>query len=84
MGTLRAVLMSALCALWAAGGERIFATRARFRTGLRYVISKTWSVELRYAWQQLRAVGTSCETTDQFTEFRLKSAFRIHDLLKAR
>ena len=48
------------------------------------MINKTWSVELRYAWQRLRSVDTSYRTTDQFIELRVRSAFRIRYLLKSR
>ena len=65
--------------------DQFYAQRARYTVGLGYVMDKNWTVELRYAQQQSRAtVGTDLETTDHFLEFRLKSSFRIADLLKGR
>lgn len=64
--------------------EQFFAKKARYTVGLGYVMNKSWTIELRYARQQLREVDTSYKTTDQFIELRVKSSFRILDLLKGR
>ncbi len=65
--------------------EEFFAERARFTAGLGYVFSKSWTAELRYAWQRSRDnVGMDFQTTDQFIEFRIKTRVRIRDLVKSR
>ena len=65
--------------------EELFAKRARYTVGLGYVLNTSWTIELRYAWQQQRdTIGADLRTTDQFIEFRIKSSFRITDLLKGR
>jgi hypothetical protein len=65
--------------------EELFAERARYSVGLGYVFDKAWTLELRYARQQFRdTIGANFRTTDHFIELRLKSSFRIIDLLKGR
>ena len=65
--------------------EELFAERARYSVGLGYVFDKAWTLELRYARQEIRdTIGANFRTTDHFIELRLKSSFRIIDLLKGR
>jgi hypothetical protein len=65
--------------------EELFAERARYSVGLGYVFDKAWTLELRYARQRLRdTIDADLRTTDHFIELRIKSSFRIVDLLKGR
>ena len=65
--------------------EELFAKQARYSAGLGYVFDKAWTLELRYARQEIRdTIGADLRTTDHFIELRLKSSFRIIDLLKGR
>jgi hypothetical protein len=65
--------------------EELFTKQARYSAGLGYVFDKAWTLELRYARQELRdTIDADLRTTDHFIELRLKSSFRIIDLLKGR
>jgi hypothetical protein len=65
--------------------EELFAERARYSVGLGYVFDKAWTLELRYARQRLRdTIDADLRTTDHLIELRIKSSFRIVDLLKGR
>lgn len=65
--------------------QELFAKQARYSAGLGYVFNKSWTAELRYARQESRdTIGADVETTDHFIELRLKSSFRIVDLVKGR
>jgi len=53
--------------------------------GLGYVSGKSWTGELRYSLLRMRdTVDADLETTDHFIELRVKSSFRIVDLIKGR
>ena len=65
--------------------EELFTKQARYSAGLGYVFDTSWTLELRYARQEIRdTIGADLRTTDHFIELRLKSSFRIIDLLKGR
>ena len=65
--------------------QDFYAQQARYSAGIGYVFNKQWTLELRYARQRLRnTVDENLQPTDQFIEIRLKSSFRIVDLLKSR
>ena len=65
--------------------EELFTKQARYSAGLGYVFDTSWTLELRYARQELRdTIDADLRTTDHFIELRLKSSFRIIDLLKGR
>ena len=65
--------------------QEFYAQQARYSAGIGYVFNKQWTLELRYARQQLRnTIDEGLRTTDQFIELRLKSSFRIVDLMKSR
>ena len=65
--------------------QELYAQQARYSAGIGYVFNKQWTLELRYARQRLRnTVDENLQPTDQFIEIRLKSSFRIVDLLKSR
>ena len=65
--------------------QELYAQQARYSAGIGYVFNKQWTLELRYARQQLRnTINESLQPTDQFIELRLKSSFRIVDLMKSR
>ena len=66
--------------------QEFYAQQARYSAGIGYVFNKQWTLELRLCetavaqHHRARASGT----TDQFIELRLKSSFRIVDLMKSR
>jgi len=65
--------------------EGLFAKQARYSAGLGYVFDKKWTIEMRYARLRMRdTIGADVQTTDHFIELRVKSSFRIVDLLKGR
>ncbi len=65
--------------------EELFAKQARYSAGLGYVFDKSWTIELRYARLRMRdTIDADLQTTDHFIELRVKSSFRIVDLLKGR
>ena len=65
--------------------EELFTKQARYSAGLGYVFGKSWTIELRYAQLRMRdTIDAGLHTTDHFIEFRVKSSFRIADLLKGR
>ncbi len=65
--------------------QELYAQQARYSAGIGYVFNKQWTLELRYARQQLRStINENLRPTDQFIELRLKSSFRIVDLVKSR
>jgi len=65
--------------------QEFYAQQALYSAGIGYVFNKAWTLELRYARQNSRdTIGANLETTEQFIELRLKSSFRIVDLLKSR
>jgi hypothetical protein len=65
--------------------EELFAKQTRFSAGLGYVFDKSWTLEVRYAQLRMRdTIGADLQTTDHFIELRLKSSFRIVDLIKGR
>lgn len=65
--------------------EELFTKQTRFTAGLGYVIDKSWTLELRYAQLRMRdTIDADLQTTDHFIELRVKSSFRIVDLLKGR
>ena len=65
--------------------EGLFTKQTRFTAGLGYVFDKSWTLELRYAQLRMRdTIDADLQTTDHFIELRVKSSFRIIDLLKGR
>ena len=65
--------------------EELFANQARYSAGLGYVFDKSWTAELRYAGHRLRdTIDANVRTTEHFIELRVKSSFRIVDLIKGR
>ena len=63
----------------------LLAQQNRLSAGLGYVFNKIWRVEVRYARQGVRdTVDADFQTTNEFLEFRLKTALRIRDLIKSR
>ena len=65
--------------------EELFTKQTRFTAGLGYVFDKSWTLELRYAQLRMRdTIGADLQRTDHFIELRVKSSFRIVDLLKGR
>lgn len=65
--------------------QEFYAQQARYSAGIGYVFNKQWTLELRYARQQSRnTIDESLQLTQQFIELRLKSSFRIVDLMKSR
>lgn len=65
--------------------EQYFADRARYAAGVGYVINKTWSAALTYTRQESRnTVGADLQISGNYIEFKVKTVFRIVDLLKSR
>ena len=65
--------------------EELFTKQTRFTAGLGYVFDKAWTLEVRYAQLRMRdTIDADLRTTDHFIELRVKSSFRIVDLLKGR
>ena len=65
--------------------EELFTKQTRFAVGLGYVFDKSCTLELRYAQLRMRdTIGADLQTTNHFIELRVKSSFRIVDLLKGR
>lgn len=65
--------------------EEYFANRARYTAGLGYVFNKTWSAEILYTRQETRNnIGADLSVSGNYIEFRVKTVFRIVDLLKSR
>ena len=62
-----------------------FAKRNRASIGLGYVISKNWTVDLRYHRQKSRStIDEDFKTSGNVIDFIIKSSFRIRDLVKGR
>ena len=62
-----------------------FAKRNRASIGLGYVISKNWTVDLRYHRQKSRStIDEDFKTSGNVIDFNVKSSFRIRDLVKGR
>ena len=65
--------------------EELLANQARYGAGIGYVFDKSWRAELRYSQLRQRdTIDVGLETTDHYIELRVKSAFRIVDLIKGR
>jgi len=65
--------------------EELFTNQARYSAGLGYVFDKSWTAQLLYTGYRLRdTVDADVRTTEHFIEFRVKSSFRILDLIKGR
>jgi len=65
--------------------EEVITQQVRFTAGIGYVFSQDWRAELRYAWQQSRdTIGQDLQFGKHFIEFRVATAIRIKDLIKAR
>ncbi len=65
--------------------EEFFTQQIRFTVGIGYVFTKDWSAELRYAWQQSRdTIDQDLQLGKHYIEFRVSTAIRIKDLIKAR
>ncbi len=65
--------------------EGFFTQQLRFTVGIGYVFSTDWSAELRYAWQQSRdTIDQDLQLSKHFIEFRVSTAIRVVDLIKAR
>jgi len=65
--------------------EELFTKQTRFTAGLGYVFNKAWTGEVRYARLRMRdTIDADYNTTDHIIEVRVKSSFRIGDLLKGR
>jgi hypothetical protein len=65
--------------------EELFANQARYTAGLGYVFGKSWRAELQYTGYRLRdTIDANVRTTEHFIELRVKSSFRIVDLIKGR
>lgn len=58
-----------------------FAARLRLTTGLGYVLSPNWSLELRYTAQRSRdTVAEIFTTTDHIFDLRVRTSLRIREL----
>lgn len=65
--------------------QELFANKSRLTAGLGYVLNKTWTVELRYAWQKQRdTLGADFEANGNIIDLRFKTNVRIRDYLKSR
>jgi hypothetical protein len=65
--------------------DEFFTQQIRFTVGIGYVFSTDWSAELRYAWQQSRdTIDQDLRLGKHYIEFRVATAIRIKDLIKAR
>ena len=65
--------------------EKLFAKQARYTAGVGYVFSKSWTIELRFAQQRLRdTIDADIRVTDHLVQLRVKSSFRIADLIRGR
>jgi len=65
--------------------QELFSERARATVGLGYVLSQTWSFELRYTRQSSRSTRTAeYRSTDNIIDLRFRTSIRIRDLLKSR
>ena len=65
--------------------EGFFTQQLRFTVGIGYVFDENWKAELRYAWQQSRDTrDQDLQLSKHFIEFRVSTAIRITDLIKAR
>ncbi len=61
--------------------SEFFAARLRLTTGLGYVLSPNWTLELRYTVQRSRdKVSNVFTTTDHIFDFRVRTALRIREL----
>ncbi len=62
-----------------------FAKRNRASIGLGYVINRNWTVDLSYQRQRSRStIEEEFKTSSNVIDFKIKSSFRIRDLVKGR
>jgi hypothetical protein len=62
----------------------VLAARSRLSVGLGHVINKTWTLDLRYHWQQSRVNFFDTEVSGHVIDFVIKTHVRIRDLIKGR
>jgi hypothetical protein len=53
--------------------------------GIGYIVNKTWTVDLRYHWQDSRAtIEESFDTSGDVIDIMVRTSVRIRDLVKGR